>query len=80
MGNSKRVINGIRTALDEQDRNYAWLSRAANTPYKRLLAEVKYETRPLGLDTAINATSALNLSLVDFIDEPALAAEGRRSV
>lgn len=53
----------IRQALKDQDRTYLWLHRQTGIKYKTLLAEVKHETRPLGLENAIAIAKVLRLSV-----------------
>lgn len=63
MGNSKQAVDNIRNMIDSKQRSYAWLSRQAGIPYKRLLAEVKNDKRSLSLETAIAVAGALNTEL-----------------
>lgn len=67
MGNSNQAVNNIRTMITNKDRTYAWLSRAAGVPYKRILAEVKNGSRPLSLETAIDISRALEVELPDIL-------------
>lgn len=69
MGNSETAVTNITRLIEQQDRSIAWLSRTTGIPYKRLLAEVKNQTRPMSLDTALRAAEALGSEL------PALMAE-----
>lgn len=67
MGNSNEAVNNLRHIIINQDRTFAWLSRSTGIPYKRILAEVKNETRPLSLETAIASTSALGVALPEIV-------------
>lgn len=67
MGNSNQAVSNIRTMITSKDRTYAWLSRQAGIPYKRLLAEVKNGTRPLSLETAMAASAALEVELPELV-------------
>jgi DNA-binding phage protein len=69
MGISKAAIDRIESALGEQERDYAWLARRAGLPYKRVLAEVKHERRPLTLETALAVSEALGIELPDLVAE-----------
>jgi len=68
MGNSETAVSNITRLMEQQERSIAWLSRSTGIPYKRLLAEVKNQTRPMSLDTALAAAAALGADL------PALVA------
>lgn len=68
MGNSELAVNNITRLMEQQERSVAWLSRVTGIPYKRLLAEVKHQTKPVSLDTALAAAAALGADL------PALVA------
>lgn len=68
MGNSETAVSNITRLMEKQERSVAWLSRSTGIPYKRLLAEVKNQTRPMSLDTALAAAAALGADL------PALVA------
>lgn len=63
MGNSATAVTTITSLMEEQERSVAWLSRATGIPYKRLLAEVKNQTRPMSLDTALLSAAALGSDL-----------------
>lgn len=67
MGNSATAIGRIRAEMNRQDRSYAWLARAADVPYKRLLAEVKHTTSPLALQTALAVAAALGITPADLL-------------
>jgi hypothetical protein len=56
----------IRQALAEQERDYAWLHRQTGIKYKTLLAEVKHETRPLGLANAVLIARALGITVPEL--------------
>lgn len=71
MGNRNEAVNNLRHIINNQDRSFAWLSRKTGIPYKRILAEVKNETRPLSLDTAIASTLALGVELPEIVKEAA---------
>ncbi|MEA1264208.1 hypothetical protein MicroSTF_14285 [Microbacterium sp. STF-2] len=68
MGNSELAVSNITRLMEQQERSFAWLSRTTGIPYKRLLAEVKNQTTPMKLDTALAAAAALGAEL------PALVA------
>lgn len=68
MGNNEPAGGKIARLMKEQGRTYRWLSESTGVPYKRLLAEVKNQTRPMSLDTALAAAEALGADL------PALVA------
>lgn len=68
MGNNEPAGGKIARLMEQQGRTYRWLSVATGIPYKRLLAEVKNQTRPMSLDTALATAAALG---ADF---PALVA------
>lgn len=68
MGNSELAVNNITRLMEQQERSIAWLSRSTGIPYKRLLSEVKHQTKPMSLDTALAAAAALGADL------PALVA------
>lgn len=68
MGNSELAIKRICDALDEQERDFMWLSRKSGVPYKRILAEVKHRRRPLTLETALAAGGAVGIELPDLVD------------
>lgn len=67
MGNSETAVSNISRLMEQQERSIAWLSRSTGIPYKRLLAEVKNKTRPMSLDTAIAAATALGAQLPDLV-------------
>lgn len=71
MGNSEQAIDRICAALDEQERDFMWLSRKSGIPYKRVLAEIKHKRRPLTLETALAAGAAVGITLPELV-EPAL--------
>ncbi len=68
MGNSETAVGNITRLMEQQERSVAWLSRNTGIPYKRLLAEVKNQTRPMSLETALQCADALGADL------PALVA------
>jgi hypothetical protein len=68
MGNGTTAVAKIRTALNTQDRSFAWLAREAQIPYKRVLSEVKHGIRPITLDTALAASTALGMDLPTLLD------------
>lgn len=67
MGNSDTAVTKITGLMEEQDRSVAWLSRATGIPYKRLLAEIKHQKRPVSLDTALLAADALGSNLPELV-------------
>lgn len=67
MGNKNLAASNIRDSLKRKDRTYAWLAREAGLPYKRVLAELKHETRPVTLETTLAAAEALGENPVDII-------------
>lgn len=67
MGNSEPAAVKIYRLTTEQDRTIAWLSRQSGVPYKRLLAEVLHQSRPLSLETALCAAKALGIDLTDLV-------------
>lgn len=73
MGTSESAVGRLRGELERQERSYAWLSRGSGVPYKRLLSELKYQTRPLSLETAISAGRALGVTLPDLVAPRAFA-------
>lgn len=58
------MLTAIRDARVAQNRSYAWLARATQVPYKRLLAEVKHGHREATLETVLACANALNIDLV----------------
>ena len=71
MGNNESAAAKVRRLLSEQDRSYAWLARTADVPYKRVLSEVKHESRPMSLDTAVVTSRALGVTLPVLVGEVA---------
>lgn len=67
----QRTVDTITQAITNKNATYAWLARVSGLRYKRLLAELKHQTRPLSLETTIAASEALELELPDLL---ALAA------
>lgn len=67
MGNSGAAVQTIHRLMEGQERSIAWLARKTKTPYKRLLAEVKNQTRPLTLETAIAVADALGADLIEIL-------------
>ncbi|WP_350351921.1 helix-turn-helix transcriptional regulator [Microbacterium sp. A8/3-1] len=68
MGNNEPAGGKIARLMEQQGRTYVWLAVTTGIPYKRLLAEVKNQTRPMSLDTALATAEALG------VDLPALVA------
>lgn len=68
MGNSELAIQRICTALNDQERDFMWLSRKSGIPYKRVLAEIKHRRRPLTLETALATGSAVGIKLPDLVE------------
>lgn len=77
MGNRNEAVSNIRRKLNEKDRTFAWLARTVQVPYKRVLAELKHESRPLTLELAIAAAVALGEDPAQVIG--ATAASHRRA-
>lgn len=71
MGNSTEAVNNLRHHIKQQDRTYAWLSRNTGIPYKRILAEVKNEDRPISLETALATATALGLAFPEIMEDAA---------
>ena len=69
MANSNEAVKNLRQALSDQDRNYLWLSRGTGYPYKRILAELKKESRPLSLEIALAASAVLGVSFPEVVEE-----------
>jgi len=69
MGISQAARSRIEKALNEQERDYAWLARRAGLPYKRVLTELKHSRRPLSLETALAVGEALGLELPELVTE-----------
>lgn len=67
MGNTNQAVSNLRTLIKSKDRTYTWLSRQTGIPYKRILAEVKHESRPLSLETAVELVAALEAELPQII-------------
>lgn len=67
MGKSELAVSTITRLMDKQDRSFAWLSRTTGIPYKRVLAEVKNQTRPISLETALQSAEALNANLTELV-------------
>lgn len=68
MGNTVTAAGIIRRSLDDQDRTVAWLARRTGIPYKRVLNQVKHESRPLELTTATAASIALGIDMNEITD------------
>lgn len=66
MATTTSAAGTIRRTLENNDRTIAWLARRTGLPYKRLLNQIKHETRPLELTTATAAAVTLNLDLTDI--------------
>lgn len=68
MGITATALSRIQKALEEQERDYAWLARRARLPYKTVLAEVKHSRRPITLETALAVGDALGIDLPELVD------------
>ena len=73
MATNNTAASIILAALQEQDLTVAWLARRTGVPYKRLLAQVLHQTRPIELDTAVAAAPVLGLNFLDLVPERQLA-------
>ena len=58
----------IAKALADRGATYAWLARISGFPYKRVLAEIKHQTRPLSLEVTVATAEALDLELPELLD------------
>lgn len=67
MANDKNAAEVIRTALAEQKRDYLWLSRETQIPYKRVLNAIKHEKREISFTDAILAADALGMQVPDLV-------------
>lgn len=61
-------VGEIRNLMDEEDRSYAWLSRATGIGYKELLRQVKHGDRPLSLRNAFLIADALGVNVSDLVE------------
>lgn len=66
MATTTSAAGTIRRTLEDNDRTIAWLARHTGLPYKRLLNQIKHETRPLELATATAAAITLGLNIADI--------------
>jgi hypothetical protein len=64
----------IAALLDEQERDYAWLSRATGIRYKKLLRTAKHGTQPVSLFDAAVIADALAVDLPELLPTKAAAA------
>lgn len=71
MANTEPAGGKIARLIEQQGRTYRWLSRTTEIPYKRLLAEVKHQTRPMSLDTALAVAKALDADLPTLVADAA---------
>lgn len=69
MANNNQAVKNIRRLITTNDRSYAWLARVTEIPYKRILAEVKNESRPISLETAVASASAFQTHLPELLQE-----------
>lgn len=77
MATTTTAAQTIRRSLKEKDRTFAWLARKAGLDYKRVLREIKHETKPIALDTALAVAPVLDMELPELVNGVAARADNR---
>lgn len=68
MATTDTAAGMIRRSLEDQDLTVAWLARRTGLPYKRVLRQIKHESRPLELTTAIASAHVLGIDFVGLAE------------